>query len=185
MPKTPQRNQNPRSELLSEAPSSTWPAEKTEPCQPPPPPQPPGLPSAPRLPEPPGQQGLPQELEPGPDRRAHHFASPNKTLSHTAFSGTQKKNINSFCAMKIVYIYPYMYGIWANNYVRCRKRSPVELSCCVETLLPYHTATASALLTSMLSVSQRSYGWTPEGNFASLLHPIYFSFIHFLWIWAW
>ncbi|XP_004300265.1 PREDICTED: uncharacterized protein LOC101291628 [Fragaria vesca subsp. vesca] len=41
-------------------------------------------------------------------------------------------------------------------------RSPVELSCCVETLLPYHTATASALLTSMLSVSQRSCGWTPE-----------------------
>ncbi|XP_050146952.1 protein NUCLEAR FUSION DEFECTIVE 6, mitochondrial-like isoform X2 [Malus sylvestris] len=43
-------------------------------------------------------------------------------------------------------------------------RSPVELSCCVETMLPYHTATASALLTSMLSVSQRSYGWTSEGQ---------------------
>ncbi|XP_050371321.1 protein NUCLEAR FUSION DEFECTIVE 6, mitochondrial-like isoform X5 [Argentina anserina] len=41
-------------------------------------------------------------------------------------------------------------------------RSPVELSCCVETLLPYHTATASALLTSMLSISQRACGWTPE-----------------------
>ncbi|KNA25080.1 hypothetical protein SOVF_009800 isoform B [Spinacia oleracea] len=40
-------------------------------------------------------------------------------------------------------------------------RSPVELSCCVESLLPYHTATASALLTSMLSVACRS-GWTPE-----------------------
>ncbi|TXG47459.1 hypothetical protein EZV62_026753 [Acer yangbiense] len=44
-------------------------------------------------------------------------------------------------------------------------RSPVELSCCVETMLPYHTATASALLTSMLSVSPRIYGWTSEGNF--------------------
>ncbi|KAF9590134.1 hypothetical protein IFM89_031738 [Coptis chinensis] len=43
-------------------------------------------------------------------------------------------------------------------------RSPVELSCAVETLLPFHTATASALLTSMLSVSRPGLGWLPEGT---------------------
>ncbi|KAL3341090.1 hypothetical protein AABB24_025577, partial [Solanum stoloniferum] len=44
-------------------------------------------------------------------------------------------------------------------------RSPVEMSCVrVESMFPFHTATASALLTSMLSATPRSYGWTLEGQ---------------------
>ncbi|GMN38422.1 hypothetical protein TIFTF001_007654 [Ficus carica] len=52
-----------------------------------------------------------------------------------------------------------------NNNRICRSsfRSTEEMSRCMGSLLPYHSATASALLTSMLSVSCRTSSWTPEG----------------------
>ncbi|KAI3697852.1 hypothetical protein L6452_30950 [Arctium lappa] len=44
-------------------------------------------------------------------------------------------------------------------------RSPVEMSSvALESMLPFHTATASALLTSMLSNAPYSCGWTIDDS---------------------
>ncbi|XP_058091679.1 protein NUCLEAR FUSION DEFECTIVE 6, mitochondrial-like [Magnolia sinica] len=46
-------------------------------------------------------------------------------------------------------------------------RSPVELGC-AQSLMPLHSVTASALLTSMLSFKSGNWGWLSEG-FATTL----------------
>ncbi|KAG8045491.1 hypothetical protein GUJ93_ZPchr0008g11834 [Zizania palustris] len=43
-------------------------------------------------------------------------------------------------------------------------RYPVELSVCVESLLPLHSATAAARMTSMLAVPGRGLGWLTEAE---------------------
>ncbi|XP_038887456.1 protein NUCLEAR FUSION DEFECTIVE 6, mitochondrial-like isoform X2 [Benincasa hispida] len=45
---------------------------------------------------------------------------------------------------------------------QCSVRIPVEMSFCVESMLPFHSATSSALMISMLSVSRHNYGWLSE-----------------------
>ncbi|CAL9074637.1 unnamed protein product [Musa textilis] len=54
-------------------------------------------------------------------------------------------------------------------------RSPVETIFCVESLLPMHSATASALMTSMLAVSRTGYGWLSEGE---LQNPSLTAFLY-------
>ncbi|KAI3925877.1 hypothetical protein MKX01_014517 [Papaver californicum] len=41
-------------------------------------------------------------------------------------------------------------------------RSPVEMSCCVDSLMPFHSANSSSLLISMLGVSNQTYFWLLE-----------------------
>ncbi|CAH1441990.1 unnamed protein product [Lactuca virosa] len=59
---------------------------------------------------------------------------------------------------------PSAFGIPSRNSLSQRIfRCPVEMSACLESMQPFHTATASALMTSMLTLSQNGYGWLPEG----------------------
>ncbi|KAM5588157.1 protein NUCLEAR FUSION DEFECTIVE 6, mitochondrial-like [Rosa sericea] len=86
-------------------------------------------------------------------------------LRSTASRTTQLRSRLAFAAKTKPVASPFSIPKQNQNLLSHRIfRSPVELSCCVETLLPYHTATASALLTSKLEVSQRSYVLIPEGE---------------------
>ncbi|KAL3820435.1 hypothetical protein ACJIZ3_006340 [Penstemon smallii] len=65
---------------------------------------------------------------------------------------------------------PSPFGISSQKPLSARIfRSPMQMSSVsVVSMLPYHNATASALLTSMLSVAPCRHGWTLEGNFRFL-----------------
>ncbi|XP_011649974.1 protein NUCLEAR FUSION DEFECTIVE 6, chloroplastic/mitochondrial isoform X2 [Cucumis sativus] len=43
-------------------------------------------------------------------------------------------------------------------------RCAPEMSFCLESMMPFHSVSSSALMTSMLSISRHSCGWLPEGK---------------------
>ncbi|KAK1366779.1 hypothetical protein POM88_042340 [Heracleum sosnowskyi] len=59
-------------------------------------------------------------------------------------------------------------------------RSPVLMSFALESVLPFHTATTSALLTSLLSVSPRTFGWTLEGAWVHIALALIFMVIMYV-----
>ncbi|EPS71494.1 hypothetical protein M569_03266, partial [Genlisea aurea] len=58
---------------------------------------------------------------------------------------------------------PFRLPSRTNGLARRVFRSPAELSACLESMRPYHTATASALFTSLLTASRSGFCWLPEG----------------------
>ena len=79
-----------------------------------------------------------------------------------AVLGSGPVELSSFCS-------PFCY-FWVNFFVLMSLvpicRSPVEMSSvCLESLMPMHSATASALMTSLLAAPAcKGFGWLLEGN---------------------
>ncbi|KAL7617869.1 protein NUCLEAR FUSION DEFECTIVE 6, mitochondrial isoform X1 [Lactuca sativa] len=82
--------------------------------------------------------------------------------ARSAFRSTSLRNVAARAASQPKAA-PSAFRIPSRNSLSQRIfRCPVEMSACLESMQPFHTATASALMTSMLTLSQNGYGWLPE-----------------------
>lgn len=91
-------------------------------------------------------------------------------IRHNELEGRGKCEEEDFNRVLVVFLL-IMYGLVFNNsyaypFSLVLMRSPAVLGCCIESFLPMHNATATALMTSMLSVSMRGYGWLSEGIYS-------------------
>lgn len=102
------------------------------------------------------------------------------------FPSNQTNRRFPLCRLGFLFGWNYIILNWKNELNLCRwgvYRLPVELASALS-MMPLHSATASALLNSMLSSKVGSWGWLSEGIYAlqfNILFCLLATIILFLW----